>query len=545
MKLLVESEYGGHRKFTGEVLERMVPAPGEVNLFTRIFLPEPGFRGPTVIYRSPYVTEDPAPERLTGETADLLAAGFAVVLQHCRGCGKSEGECFPYLYERGDSLALHDWIRRQPFYAGELYLAGSSYTASVHLACLDAVGDDVRGAVLCVQDCRRYNILYRNGFYKCGLHGGWVTKMYRKKQLAQKNFTQETFRIMPLTAFAKTVFGEEAPLITEEFRHPDPADPFWRTEPGGADYARALDGLKIPVLFVTAFYDIYAEGVLDMWRSLSAEARQRCALAVTPYAHAFLGGDAPVIPFPGADLRQAWPHYTADWFRSIREKRAPSFVTPGNTTWYAQYEKTWRTAPFLEDGSHELTFFLNGRTLDEKPGTKGRITYTSNPYDPAVFKGGCCNNFGGQQIQDVPDSRYDIISFVSAPFDRELRLQGKGQVRLKVASDCEDTCFYARLSLVNKDNVAYCLRDDIVSLRGQAPGYAPGSEAEVVLNFAPNAVKLVPGERLRLDISSSCWPHFLPHRNRTGNFWELESAAVARNTVFTGESRLILFEEPR
>jgi predicted acyl esterase len=95
---------------------------------------------------------------------------------------------------------------------------------------------------------------------------------------------------------------------------------------------------------------------------------------------------------------------------------------------------------------------------------------------------------------------------------------------------------------VNKEGQCFCLRDDIISLRSQHPDYTPGTAVEVQLNFAPNAFKLVPGERLRVDVSSSCWRYFLPHRNKIGNAWEMETAAIARNTVFTGSSTLTLAE---
>ena len=98
------------------------------------------------------------------------------------------------------------------------------------------------------------------------------------------------------------------------------------------------------------------------------------------------------------------------------------------------------------------------------------------------------------------------------------------------------------MSFVNKEGKCYCLRDDIVSLRSQHPGYKPGTAVEIALSFAPNAVKIAAGEQLRLDISSSCWPYFLPHRNKVGNFWEMESAAIARNTIYTASSKLTLFE---
>ena len=542
MKLLMESLHPAWLRFESEYRECMVSGGDGVELYTQVFAADEKSAGPVVVVRSPYVTDAPVAEPVTGLYADLIRAGYVVVSQHCRGCGKSGGECVPYLNERADGLALLEWIRKQSFYAGEIFLTGGSYLSSVHLSYLNAVGEDVKGAVLAVQDCNRYNILYRNGFYKCGLHGAWAVGMYRKNQLKNKNFTRDSFRIFPLTAFSETVFGEKAAFMDEEFCHPDPADSFWETPAGGGDYKHALENLKIPVLFTTSFYDIYTEGVIDMWESLAPEAREKCALAVTPYNHGYLGGPAQTISFENGELDKVWPNFQLDWFNSIREKRAPGFVTCGKVTWHAQYEGIWRTADHLENGAKEVCFALNEGKLESCPAEEKGITFTYNPYNPAEFKGGCCNNFDGQQLQDKPNSRYDIISFLSEPLAQDMVLQGRGKVVLKVASDCEDTCFYARLSFVNKEGKCYCLRDDIVSLRSQHPGYKPGTAVEIALSFAPNAVKIAAGEQLRLDISSSCWPYFLPHRNKVGNFWEMESAAIARNTIYTASSTLTLFE---
>lgn len=543
MKITAESCFPFWERFEAERHEYMVPAADGAKLFTLVFSPLSHANGAVVVMRTPYVTpEDPLPEVERGSSAEFLRAGYVLVIQHCRGCGRSEGICVPYNNERQDGLSLLAWIRKQPFYNKELYLTGGSYLSSVHLSYLNAAGEDVKGALLEVQDCNRYNILYRNGFFKCGLHGSWAVRMYKKNQLKKKNFTNDSFRTFPLSSFSKAVFGEEHTFLDEEMSHPDPADPFWETPDGGSDYKHALDDLKIPVLFTTGFYDIYTEGVLDMWEHLSPESRSRCALAVTPYSHAYLGGGTNPIVYQNGDLGAMWPNFKVEWFNAIREKRTPSFITPGSVTWHAQHEGIWRSAPHLENGAKELCFTLNDHTLDQKTEAEKEITYTYNPCNPAEFKGGCCNNFDGQQLQDPPDSRYDIISFLTGPLERDVLLQGRAKVKLKAASDCEDTCFYARLSYVNKEGLCYCLRDDIISLSSQHPDYLPGTPVEVVLEFAPNAVKIAAGERLRLDISSSCWHYFLPHRNKKGSFREMESAAIARNTIFTGASKLILFE---
>ncbi|MBO7341774.1 MAG: CocE/NonD family hydrolase [Clostridia bacterium] len=139
-------------------------------LFTVVCLPDEVGTFPTVLFRKPY--QDAEVNMTEQEVADLylekkekwLARGYAFVHQHCRGRGKSTGDFVPYINEREDGLALQEWVRKQPFYNGELYLLGSSYSSSVHY-CTAPFAPDIKGAVLPVQDSERYNIIYRNGFF--------------------------------------------------------------------------------------------------------------------------------------------------------------------------------------------------------------------------------------------------------------------------------------------------------------------------------------------------------------------------------------------
>ena len=90
-------------------------------LFTVIMLPGDAEKCPTVVYRTPYVdaeemlTQEEIGAKKAEEFAPWLDAGYAVVFQHCRGRGKSTGDCIPYINERKDTLALYDWIRSQAF----------------------------------------------------------------------------------------------------------------------------------------------------------------------------------------------------------------------------------------------------------------------------------------------------------------------------------------------------------------------------------------------------------------------------------------------
>ena len=185
--------------------------------------------------------------------------------------------------------------------------------------------------------------------------------------------------------------------------------------------------LNFPVLFITSFYDIYTEGVFDMWESLSPESRSRCSLLVTPFDHNYRGLGTPTIPYANGKLEEMWKNFKVEWFKAIRDGRTPAFVTPGKTTWHAQHEGVWRTAPSMTDGAKEVVFHLNDHALGAEAGEETEITYTYNPYNPAEFKGGCCNNFGGQQLQEKPDSRYDIISFLSASLGKAPARRGKAR----------------------------------------------------------------------------------------------------------------------
>ena len=231
------------------------------DLFTVICLPDKCGKYPTVIYRNPYVdsdeslSEDEICAKKETDLATWIEHGYAVVFQHCRGRGKSSGDCVPYIYEREDGLFLQEWIREQSFYNGELYLCGASYTSSVHFV-TSPFAKDIKAAILEVQDCERYNCNYRNGFYKMGLHGGWYVDMYKKKRKLKKCYTADSYRMLPLSEFSKTVFGERAEDFDEILKHPDRHDAFWRTRFGGGEAHDAIKHADIPILLITGFYDI-------------------------------------------------------------------------------------------------------------------------------------------------------------------------------------------------------------------------------------------------------------------------------------------------
>lgn len=505
----------------------------ETKLFTVVLLPNATDKFPVVIVRNPYVDkfENEKEENIAieylNENKEWLNRGYAVVIQHCRGRGKSEGDCIPYINEKEDGLNLQEWIRKQSFYNGEIFLKGVSYLTSVHYATAP-FADDIKGAVFGVQDSERYNICYRNGFLKKALHGSWYVKMYKAKSHMKKNYTIGSFDMLPMKDFTKTVFGESAEDFDEMLKAPNPDHEFWKTRFGGNDARNATNNVKFPVLFTTGFYDIYTGGIFDMWGKMSEKSRNMSALVVSPYDHSDGCDSQNSIVFPsGKKAEKFGKLYEIEWFDFIRGKNQSPFKT-GEITYYNLFKNCWQTDKFLDSKD----------CMDIALGDS-EVSYVYNPYDAPTFKGGLSANFGGTVFQDKPNSRHDIIYVYTDPFEEDVCVKGKMSAKLTVKSDCEDTCFYIRLS-IEKEGGDYGLRDDITSLCYQLREYKPDSVVELKFDFDEHAFLIKKGERLRIDISSADNEHYVRHTNQKGLYSEQTTAKIAHNTVYLQKSFLSL-----
>lgn len=508
-----------------------VESEGE-RLFTMVFLPSREGKFPAIIYRTPYadgeefLTDAELMEDFVKNHRGGLDSGYAFIYQHCRGRGKSSGDFIPYLHEREDTKALYQWIREQDFYDGNLFLTGGSYTSSVHFAAAP-FDEDIKGAVLCIQDCERYNINYRNGIAKTGMHLKWYTENYKKKSRRKTVFDEKFLMTRPFSDFCKVALGEEVESKTEYLFHPDKNDPFWQTRNGGGDAHEAVKHANIPILIITGAFDIYGK-IHDMWRGMDEETKSKSALIVHPNCHRIYGEDYHEL-FPCGDVKA---NFGGDqtWFDHILYGKPLSYET-GKVTYYSLFENRWKTDDYIQP-EKELTFTLG----------EGEKSYCYDPLNPARFKGGLTNGWDGSDWQYAPNSRPDIISVYTEDFAEDTVIKGKMKARLTVKSDCEDTGFYMRIS-IRKPEGDFGLRDDITKISNFNPDYMPGEEAEVQFSFDDISFMVKKGEALRIDISSSCFPTFLPHTNFRGEFAAQTETRVAKNTLFLDKSSITVFTE--
>ena len=493
--------------------------------FTVVLLPEPEGRFPTVIFRSPYVqrmadeSEDSIVQNYVNTYDAWLKRGYAIVYQHCKGQGKSTGAFVPYVHEREDGLALRQWIRKQPFYNGELYLLGGSYSSSLHY-CTAPFETDIKGAVFEVQDTERYRLWYRNGQMRKG-HANWHFELYKNKCGLNKSFSMDSFSQLPLVNLSERVLGDRAEDFEQMLAAESPTDAFWSTRFGGVDAKDATDNANIPILFTTGYNDFYVGGIFKMWNRLDAQTKDKCALLVSPYNHGDGHYSGRGLSFEmGKRSERFGSSYQIDWFDHIR-KGTPVPYKIGEITYYRTFESTWGSG-FYDPAVKELAL-----SLGNDP-----VSFTYDPQNPPRF----CEE--GSFQQDF-SCRSDVITLYTYPFDRDVFIRGQMKAVLTVCSDCADTTFYMNIS-IQKPNGDYALRHDITSLCYQLGDYAPNTKVELHFVFDEYAFLLKKGERLRIDIASTDDGTYVCHTNKKGPYYLQTEVAIATNTVYLEGSRLFL-----
>ena len=448
-----------------------------------------------------------------------LDAGYAFLFQHCRGQGKSTGEFVPYIHEREDGLAFREWIRCQPFYNGELYLLGESYTSSLHYATAPFEAD-IKGAVFEVQDSERYRLWYRNGQMRKG-HANWHFKLYKDKCNLHKNFDMSSFSELPLQGLSKRVFGESADDFEQMLEAYSPDHPFWSTRFGGSDTKDALVNAEIPILLTTGYNDFYVGGVFDMWRKMSEQTKKQSALLVSPYHHGDSYHKEHGVCFPNGKRREAFgASYQIAWFDHIRKGTSIPY-RKGVVTYYRAFENEWQS-DFFQIPTKELTIPLGS----------GVASFDYDPSCPPAFRA------EGLLAEDLTGNS-NVLSIRTPAFEADTFVKGRMRAVLAFESSASDTSVYVRIS-IKKSEYTYVLRHDITSLCYQLGDYRKNSAAVLNFCFDEYAFLIKKGECLQIDISSTDDNTYVCHSNRKGEYYLQNQTDTAKNKVYLDQSYLIL-----
>ena len=150
------------------------------------------------------------------------------------------------------------------------------------------------------------------------------------------------------------------------------------------------------------------------------------------------------------------------------------------------------------------------------------------------------------------EQRDDVLVYTSPPLDDDVTVIGPVRVELWAASSAPDTDFTAKLVDVHLDGYAHNVSEGIIRARyrnadDRASWITPGAVHDYVIDLGNTATVFRRGHRIRLEISSSNFPHFDRNLNTAAPFGEGAEMTPASQQVLHDAghpSRLVLQVAP-
>jgi predicted acyl esterase len=521
--------------------QHMVPMRDDVHLATDVYLPPDIDHGPAILVRLPY-DKCGRYTFMPRIAPSFTARGYAFVVQDVRGKFRSEGETLAFVHEVDDGYDTLEWVASQPWCDGNVGMWGDSYygytqwaaVASEHPA-LKAIVPRVTSADLGGPPgpdavVPLYMAEYLAMYWLDGCFYDWRTD-YEHRPLSEvfdEAFEAIGRRSTSFDRFVETSAGGQG-LMTYPGRHP-------------------FDVLRIPVLHTGGWFDNIMPDQMRDYDALVARPDvadlQYLEMNSTDHENYHLDL-VPIRPEDDHDtnddaLARMLPRYLGsaldffDRFLKGEDREIP------RVRWHHGNDG-WRSAPsWPPPGARELRFHLAAADRAVADAGGGRLA--AEPYatttvarwlhDPAdLVPSTVVNPFAF--LHELPDERRvedrpDVLTFTSDALDRPLDLVGPVSVRVGVGSTAPSTALFAKLVDVDPGGSALMLT------RGQATLRHPDPTRAVRIDLAHIGYQVRAGHRLRLQLSSSDFPLYLPHPGTEEDPWGAVTGHPSEQTLPAG-----------
>ncbi|MDH3680220.1 MAG: CocE/NonD family hydrolase [Acidimicrobiia bacterium] len=556
-----------------------------VTLYADIVRPDVDGRFPVLLSRTPYGKDgstDP-----NGPNTFFARYGYVSVTQDCRGRFASEGDYDTIFQEAEDGYDAVEWAARLPWSNGRVGTTGQSYLGLTQylIACNDPMPPSLHAMapVSASSDYHQSWIFHTGGASLWGwlvpyaiFKGRDTLGRQNRDDLVQKvlgyldgehaqirktpsglNFAtplaDDWYRHLPIADWGD-LLAETAPYFAEHVANADDGEYWYR-----ANVNHHAETVTVPMLHVTSWYDIFAEGGPSAYRSISSASRHPVArngqrLIIGPWAHLLPysvpssrgAGDIDFGPDALIDLNETllrwFDHWLKDVDNGIMDEPPVTVFTLGENRWQSladwppptMREVRW----FLHSQSGANSVNGDGVLSMVPPGSEPPDTFTYDPADPVPTLGG--NNLiidMGVRDQRPVEERRDVLVFTSDPVDQPLEITGPVIVELWASSSAADTDFTAKLVDVHPDGYAMNLLDGMIRARYRESAsdpvlLEPGTPYRFRIDLWATSTVFLPGHRIRLEISSSNFPRFDRNLNTGQPFGQGASAVVANQTVY-------------
>lgn len=539
-----------------------------VHLATTVFLPDGPGPFPVALVRTAY-------NRIGIGGQEFTDRGIALVVQDCRGRYASEGQWYPFIHETADGLDTLDWLAQQPWCNGRVGMFGDSYLGATqfHLA---TTGHPLLCALtpgFMAGDCWK-RAYYCDGAFSLGLTWSWLCfEIYARTSeatLMPYLDVSAVLRSLPLVSLDEASGGGQAQAYRDYLAHAC-YDEHWAQ----LNYRAHLHHCQTPMLLIGGWYDYYAGETFANYLALRGEALD----PTSGHRHSYCDSAPEEVPVP--DVRDShrvlmgpWTHginatsllgeldfgpaalqendATMRWLSCLLRGRPVSEFQAAPIRLFVMGRNEWRDEwewPLARTEWVDYYLRADGRLTVDPPGDEAPDRYTYDPADPAPTLGGNHSigpyNPGlyemalpGPFDQRPVEARPDVLTFTSEVLQQDTEVTGPVVVRLFAASSAPDTDFVARLTDVYPDGRSIGITEGVIRARfrqdvwGPPRLLEPGRVYEFSIDLQVTSNVFLAGHRIRLDITSSCFPLWDRNLNTGGDPATDTTWQVAHQTIY-------------
>lgn len=529
------------------------------------YRPKADGKFPVLLQRTPYN------KLWTSDTGYAAAAhGYIVIVQDTRGRYTSDGEFYPFRYEAQDGYDTVEWAAALPYSNGKVGMFGASYIGVTQMEAAAAAPPHLAG-IFPVVTASDYHDgwTYQGGAYEQWFNQTWGSGLVQDtfdRLMQHRTMTVRDAMKLPLLNYPQIKMGlpdsfspaAVAPYYKDWLAHPS-YDDYWKAFSIEERYSK----IRVPAYHVGGVYDIFLNGTLRNYLGIkknaaTAEARANQRLEIMMASHNKGGPKVGELDFgPNATFNElttmlAWYDYIFKGEKNRLEVQKPVKIFVMGKNAY-RYEEAWPPPGshterlYLHSGGSANSLSGNG-SLSDTPGTsEPHDSFTYDPKNPVPTRGGplCCDETdlpGGPFDQRAAESRPDVLVYTTKPFEQEMDVIGPVSIDMYASSSTADTDFTGKLIDVWPNGFAQNIAEGIVRAKyrnsqSKPELMTPGQVYRFSINLVAASDAILPGHRLRLEVSSSNSPRFDRNLNTGDNSGLATQMLVATNSVYHDAER--------
>jgi putative CocE/NonD family hydrolase len=527
-----------------------------------VYLPDGPGPFPVLLERTPY-NKDSSSEIALGSPDVYPKAGMAVAIQDVRGRFNSDGDFYPFRDDgwgpNRDGYDSVEWLAAQPWCDGKVGTIGGSYSGVTQYRMLPTkpphlVAQFVRESS---SDYHR-EWVYREGAFELGFSLHWALRVtlsnldhsamaagrpdledLRKRLQAADKEAASWFRQRP--QHPHQLLTGLSDWYNDWLAHPDEDAYWWDTT-----IALHHHEIDTPVWHLGGWFDSFLRGTLVNYEGIAARNKNQ-KLIVGPWIHGPTNIDKRVVgeidygPTAGVDVHELRLRWFEHWLKGaqngVMDEPPVRVFTMGRDEW--QSLDAWPP----RDATYQRWYLQENGALspDAPPPVSSPDSYLFDPNDPVPAYGGGWLSYNGDRTggydQRPIESRPDVLVYTSDVLERDLEVTGPITATLNVMSSAPDTDFVVRLCDVSPDGHSRIVADGILraryreSLQHPKP-LIPNHVSQLTVDLWASSNLFRAGHRVRVHVTSSCWPRWDTNLNTGGPLFQEARAQVALNTVF-------------